>query len=138
MGVVFDDKGVTPDAASVEAALGPALELWRAGRQRLVAEHGPFDEEWAWSGKAGGWSLRLKRRGRAIVYLTPWAGECRVGCVLGEAAVEAARHEGIDPRALALFEAAPRYPEGRGVRLSLRDDADLDVVAALVRLKLAH
>ena len=73
----FLDKGCEPTESNVAEALGPASGRWCELRKLVALEFGEVLEEWTYSGKNYGWSLRLKQRKRAIVYLTPSTGEFR-------------------------------------------------------------
>lgn len=134
---VFLDRALAPSEQDAVAALGGAARYWTAIRDGVAAEHGPVTDEWVWSGKAAGWSLRLKRKDRAIVYLTPCREELRASFAIGEKAAAAAHDTGLREPLLALIDAAPRYAEGRAVRLEVACDADVEDVLALVRIKLA-
>ncbi len=133
----FDDKGHRPEAAELTGVLADSAPLW----SRLVAHLGesypPITEEWGFTGAKYGWSLRLKRKDRVVLYLTPQAGRCLAGVVLGEKAVAAALGRGLSARAAALVEAAPRYAEGRGIRVEVAADDDAAVVEELVAAKMA-
>jgi hypothetical protein len=83
-----------------------------------------------------GWSMRLVHQGRILVYLTPQAGQALVSVVLGEKAIaraEAAGHLSASTR--EVIDAAPRYAEGRGVRIPMATPDDLSVASELVRIK---
>jgi hypothetical protein len=134
---VFGDKATIPDESALAAALGPAHALWCELRADIGRLFGPVDEEWAYSGKAYGWSLRLKRKSRAIVYLTPLASGMRVSFAFGERAVELARQAELPAHVIELIESAPRYPEGRAVRMAVADDADVRLAVRLAEIKMA-
>jgi hypothetical protein len=134
----FDDRSAAPDAAAIAAVLGRSAALWANVKESLGAEFGTLIEEWTFAGKAYGWSLRLKRQKRAIVYLTPRAKHFLASFALGEKACRAAESAGLAPATLALIEAAPRYPEGRGVRIEVRTRADVEQVVRLARVKMAN
>jgi len=57
--------------------------------------------------------------------------------VLGEKAVAAALGRGLSARAAAVVEAAPRYAEGRGIRVEVAAEDDAAVVEELVAAKMA-
>lgn len=133
----FVDKGETPQAAEVATVLGPTAALWDALRASLTERLGPLTEEWTFSGKAYGWALRLKQGKRAVLYLTPCAGCFRVALALSERAVAAAPAVGLPAAVLETIAQAPRYPEGRAVRLEVRRAADLDGIVALAALRMA-
>ena len=60
-----------------------------------------------------------------------------MGIVVGEKAAAAARQRGARKRVLALIDAAPRYAEGRGVRVPVTSREALRAVEELAALKMA-
>lgn len=134
----LDDKTSPPVERTVQHVLGRAGPLWTQLRAALQAAHGPLVEEWNFAGKAYGWSLRLKRGKRAIVYMTPCRGSFLASFALGEKACAAARDAGLDPSVLALIDAAPRYAEGRGVRVPVRRKRDVQDIVRLAAIKIAN
>ena len=134
----FDDKNSPPDAAAVAAVLGRTASLWTRLKDGLGAEFEGLAEEWTFAGKAYGWSLRLKRKKRAIVYLTPHQRHFVASFALGEKACRAARAAGLNASTLAVLDTAPRYVEGRAVRIPVRRGVDVEQVIRLARVKMAH
>jgi hypothetical protein len=137
MTVDFGDKTRIPTDEEVEASLGPAIVLWVALRARLTLDFGAPSEAWTYSGKAYGWSLRLKHRERPMVYLTPLAGRFRASLALPERAVSKALEVDLPAAILALVAGAPTYPEGRAIRIEVVSEEDVASVVALVRIRLA-
>ncbi|MBK9087842.1 MAG: DUF3788 family protein [Holophagales bacterium] len=131
----FDDPDVPPTPAVVRRCLGGAAPLWADLVAHVARCCPPLEELWNFAGAKFGWSLRLKRAERVLVYLTPQEGRFLVGLVLGEKAVAAASGKGLPPGVLALLDAAPRYAEGRGIRLTIAPGDDLENVKRLVALK---
>ena len=76
-----------------------------------VARHaGDLAETWHHGGAKYGWSMRLVRKDRNLVHLTPQAGMFLVGVALGEKAIAAAEAAGIvSVRTLEIVAAAPEY-----------------------------
>ena len=134
----FADRTQKPDDAMVAEMLGPAGSLWPDLRRAVQAAHGPLVEEWNYSGKAYGWSLRLKQKTRALVYMTPCRNYFLASLALGEKACRAAHESAVAPRLLTILDAAPKYPEGRGVRIEVRCRQDVRHVLQLVAFKAAH
>ena len=52
--------------------------------------------------------------------------------------MEAAQSAGLPQAVLDLIASAPKYPEGRGVKLPVASDADVQAVLALARIKMAN
>lgn len=133
----FDDKSRPPDTADLAKALGRALRLWDDLIAHIEATYPPITQQWNYAGAKYGWSLRLKRRDRVVLYMTPQAGAFLLGLVLGEKAAQAAREMDLPASVLPLIDAAPRYAEGRGIRLPVATGDDLAAVRALAALKMA-
>jgi hypothetical protein len=134
----FDDKAEPPDERAVAAVLGPAARAWDELEQQIAARFAPLSREWVFSGKKYGWSLRLKRKQRAVLYMTPCARCFRVAFALGEKAAAAARDAGLPGAILAVIEAAPKYAEGRAVRLEVRKLSELKPVVTIAEIKMAN
>ena len=104
----------------------------------MAAQLGVPVQEWnSYSVKAG-WSLRLKRAKRTIVWMSPCEGCFRVMFILGDKAVAAARQSGLPARVLRLIDEADKYPEGTGIRLLIKTPRDLPSVKKLAAIKLAN
>jgi hypothetical protein len=134
----FVDKAKKPTAGTVAARLGRTNDLWLKMKDVISAQHAPVIEEWVFGGKNYGWSLRLKHRKRAVLYLTPCEGYFRAGLALGDRAARAAAEAGLPASALALIENAPRFAEGRAIRIEVRRAADVRLVAGLAAIKMAN
>ena len=138
----FDDKTAPPAPAKLKAVLGKSSRLWEALADGVSSAHPPVHEEWSFSGAKFGWSLRLKRKERVVLYLIPREKGFLAGIVLGEKAVKAvtapAPGEPLLPAPiLALLEAAPRYAEGRGLRFPVATSQDVDSILRIVAAKMA-
>jgi Protein of unknown function (DUF3788) len=132
----FEDPAQPPSSDELHHTLGPSATLWVALLQHVQSLCGPLSELWNHSGAKGGWSLRLKQKERVILYVIPQRGAFLVGLVLGERAAQNAEASSLPPLALAALTAAPKYAEGRGIRLSVTSQACLEAVQALVPFKL--
>jgi hypothetical protein len=135
---IFDDKSSVPTTEALERALGRSRDAWNDLKNRIGAEHAPITEEWVFSGKNYGWSLRLKKKKRAVIYLTPEKGCFQVGLALGERAVRAAHESDLPAAMLQQIDSAPRYVEGRGIRIEVRGRDDVEIIVRIVAVKMAH
>ena len=132
----FDDEAGPPEACELASVLGRASELWDELVQHVAQTYPPVTEAWNHGGDKFGWSLRLKRKDRILLYLTPQTGQFLLGVVLGELACERAHEEPAPDAVLEAIDAAPRYGEGRGIRIPVRTKDDVAVALALAALKL--
>ena len=132
----FDDKSETPRRGDLERVLGRSIGAWDALLDHLGVAYAPLTERWGYSGAKWGWSLRLIQKKRTILYMTPQERGFQVGFALGEKAVGAAREAGISRETLDVVDNAPKYPEGRGIRLQVRFKKDLPAVRTLAEAKM--
>lgn len=134
----FVGRTSQPSAAEVEAALGPSAAAWKQFIDWIEHEKGVTTEEWKSDAPKYGWALRLKRKDRTIVYLGPCDGCFRAAFVLGDRAMEAARHARFPQKVADAIAGAPHYGEGTGVRLIVKKPADLPPIRMLAEIKLAN
>ena len=134
----FGEKASPPTAVELQRILGPAGPAWTKLAQHVDQTLGPATEQWNFAGARFGWSLRLRRRDRVILYLIPQAGQFLVGVVLGARAVTEAQSAGLPADVDAAIAAAPRHAEGTGLRLPVRGEQDLRAVEILAALKMAR
>ncbi len=135
---LFEDKQKKPKPAQIDEALGRSAMHWKGLIAHAEEAFAPLTQEWGFAGAKWGWSLRLKKKKRTIVYLTPRAKHFVAGFALGEKAVRAAHDEGLPGWVLETIEAAPKYAEGRGVRLEVRVKKDLEGVKQVAAVKRAN
>jgi hypothetical protein len=134
----FIDKPTPPTAADVAAVLGPAIAAWDRFLADLASELDVTVHEWKCHSPKWGWSLRVKRKARTIVWLSPSEGFFAVLFILGDKAMRAARLATLPKRIVAALDTAPKYPEGTGVRLQVRTLRDVSALKTLAAIKLAN
>lgn len=134
---IFDDRHAPPDAAALRRALGDAAPLW----DRVVSFAGtrwpPIEEELAYSGRSAGWSVRLRRNGKILLYLIPREGSFLAGIVLGDRAVRGALEADLPSRIVEMIRSAKRYAEGTGIRFEVRDGDELRALERLMEIRMA-
>jgi len=134
----FYEKTKVPTEKELAEALGPAIGLWHKLRKSVAQEFPPLAEEWVFGGQKYGWSLRLKQKKRAILYMKPLAGHFLASFALGEKAVRAAQRSDLAASVLKLIDEAPKYAEGRGMRMEVRAAKDVRAALNLARVKMAN
>ena len=136
---VFEDPTGPPTPADLREVLGSAAQLWSQLIDDVRVHAGDLAETWNFAGTKYGWSLRLIRRERVLVHMTPLPERLLVGVALGEKAIATARASGLaSERTLGIVAAAPKYAEGRGVRFEVATEDDLAVAKELARIKLGR
>ena len=132
----FLGKTTPPSDADLEKALSRAKPLWDQLVAELASEHDVTTREWKSYGAKSGWSLRLLRGKRTIVWLAPSAGCFQAAFIFGERALAAIRQSAVSARVLQMLDEAPEYPEGTGLRFQIKAVKDIAVVKKLAAIKL--
>jgi hypothetical protein len=122
---------VPPTESELRALLGASFAAYQA----LLAGNADLRPEWKYYGPKSGWTLKLFDRRRNLCFLMPRAGELGVAFALGEAAVKRALDADLPAPLKQEIREARQYVEGRPVRLTVRDAADLALVATLLAIK---
>ncbi len=131
----FIERTTMPTEDELAEALGgPAKALWDKLTARLAEEYGVTVPDWHSYSRKAGWTLRLKRKDRAIMYLSPSRGCFLASFALGEKAAKSARESGVPPAVVKIIDEARRYAEGRAVRIEVRGPKD---VAAVIKVAVA-
>jgi len=134
----FNDKSGPPRSKELKETLGRSSALWDQLADHLAVEYQPLTEKWVMYSEKWGWSLQLKRKKRTILYMTPCKKNFLVGFVLGEKAVKAAHESDLPHPVLAMIDSAPKYSEGRGLRIEVRTKKELETTKKLAAIKMAN
>ncbi len=121
-----------PRDEEIRERLGPTFAFYRA-----FVESGPFVPQWKYYGPKYGWSLKLFEKKRNLCFLGPGEGVLDVSFILGDRARDAALAGPADEGIAALLRDARHYPEGWGVKVSVRDEASLALALRLLAIKRA-
>ena len=134
----FDDKSNQPNADELAQVLGKSHSLWYELQKEVCSLFTPALVEWGYASKSTGWGMRIKTEKRVIIYMTPCRGYFLASFALGEKAVRAAHDAKLPAKILSAIDAAPKYAEGRGVRIEVRTKSDVKAIAKLAAIKLAN
>jgi Protein of unknown function (DUF3788) len=134
----FIGKAEKPTESDLALQLGPAKAVWDKLLVELAEDFDLVTWEWNCYSSKAGWSMRLKRGERNIVYLSPGRGCFMASFALGDKAVRAARDSKLPKMVLQIIDQAKRYAEGTAVRLDISGVKDIVAVKKLVGIKLAN
>lgn len=81
-----------------------------------------------------GWSLRLKREARNIVYLSPSQSRFMASFALSDKAMQAARACRFPKHVLKIIAEAKKYAEGTAVRIAVSGPEDVAFLKSWLRL----
>ena len=131
----FIGRTEPPTDADLDKTLGPAKGVWDQLITDLAVEHGVTIHEWRSYSPKAGWSLRLKRGKRTIVWMSPCARSFQVTFILGDRAMAAARESGLSPTVVRMLDTAQKYPEGTCIRFQIKGPRYIRAVRKLAEIK---
>ena len=132
------DKAVKPVESELKETLGASFLLWNQLKNHLNAFLDNPSEEWNYPGKKYGWSFRLKSKKRNIIYFLPGHGFFKVAFVFGQKAFEKVLQSKVKETIKQSLREARQYAEGRGIRIDVNEENDLQDIKMLVQIKLAN
>ena len=134
----FAGRTKKPSETELRSVLGPCHLLWTQLVSDLKRDFDLDGADWHSSGVKYGWSYRVQRKGRNIVYLGPRAGMFVAAFVFGDKAVAVIRKSDLPDYVLKMLADAKRYSEGTPLRIDVTKPEDLEVVKVLARIKLEN
>lgn len=135
---VFIGLAEAPSDGELAVALGEHKQWWDAVSDVVLNQCGLENAEWHSYSRKAGWSMRLKKKGRNILYLIPTTDGVVAAFVLGDRGIEAARAAGLPDHVIAAIDSAKKYAEGTGFRFPVDGPEALVTIRKLVAIKLAH
>ncbi|MBA4137130.1 MAG: hypothetical protein C0518_07425 [Opitutus sp.] len=134
----FLNRPDPPTEADLAGALGDAQAVWNDLLRHLTSTQIAHGGGWKCHSPKWGWSFRLMKRKRTIVWLSPGRGAFDALFILGDKAVAAARRTALPAAVTAALATAPKYPEGTGLRLRITSARSLPALRKLAALKAAN
>jgi hypothetical protein len=132
----FIGKSEAPSVDELESALGSAGPRWHGLISQLAADLGELTAEWKCYSPKAGWTLKLLKSKRAVLYLCPSLRRFEAALVLGDRAVELARQSGLPDEVMELIDNSPKYPEGTSFRTAVLNARDMKLVRQLAAIKM--
>jgi hypothetical protein len=135
---IFADKDKHPDDLDLKGILSETYPIWLDIVEHFYQHYPKVSEEWNYSGKNYGWSLRVKSKNRNIIYLIPCQGFFKFAFVFGKKGVEEVMNSHIGLKIKNELSNARTYMEGTGFRIDVRDDKLLKDIKELIRIKIHY
>lgn len=135
---VFLDKSAPPGDQGLTEALGKAKQLWDQLVTYVKENHTDIIEDWKHYGKNSGWTMKLLKKKRNLFFLYPGSGHFVVVFVFGDRAVHAAENSSLPRDIIDTLKQAKKYAEGRGLRVTVNNQDDIEVVKKLLTIKIEN
>ena len=131
----FNDKSVVPDGRTLLKTLGDMGEIWLELRRYVQSNYGPAIEEWKYYGPKTGWTMKLLSPSKNLFFFTALKGGFRLSFAFGDRAVEAILRSDLPKNIIDEVTNAKKYPEGKGLRVEVKDRRVAAAVRELIRIK---
>lgn len=134
----FMDQSVQPDNSHLARVLGEKTTFWEAIKQHIMQRHGNFIEEWKFYNTQSGWTLKVLLKKRNLFFFTPLQGFFRLAFIFGDKAVAAVEKSDLPSAIKKELQTARKYAEGRGLRIEVKSQQEVEQVKKLIDIKVSH
>lgn len=135
---VFMDKSIQPDDDRLAHVLGASWKFWDAIKGHIKEKHGDVIEEWKFYSPKYGWTLKTLLKKRNLFFFTPLDGYFRLGFVFGDKAVAVVEQSDLPVAIINELKNARKYAEGRGLRIEIQNQGDVENVRTLIDIKIKN
>lgn len=135
---IFTNKLEQPNEEILSTALGKSYKNWKAIKKYIEDNCGTSTEEWKFYGQKIGWTLKIFLRKRNLFFVTVCNGFFRISFVLGGKAVAAAEQSRLPQTIIEELVNAKKYAEGRGIRIEVKSQKDVETIRLLVDIKVGN
>lgn len=133
---MFPEKLAQPDDAALAQALGRTKRHWDALATHIATAAPEARPEWKHYGRKSGWVFVARGKRNNLLYLIPHEKHFIASFAFGEKAVSDALQSDLPAKVIEMIRQAPKYPEGRAVRVAVNSAADVKIVKRLLAIKL--
>lgn len=132
----FTDKTIIPNDEELKNFIRKTFKFWEEIRLYTLNKKSKTIEEWNYPGVKYGWSFRIKDSKRAIIYFLPRNNYFKVAFVFGFKAFEEINKSNISEDIKNELKLAKVYAEGRGIRIDVKDNTNLNDIFKLIDIKI--
>jgi hypothetical protein len=136
MEIVWSERKKQPTDAALTRSLGGNKAHWDALADHVANACEGLECEWKFYGAKHGWTYKVSRKRKAVLYMTPHRTDFTASMALRDEAIEALRRADLPRELIAEIEASKAYPEGRPARVRVTSRAKVVLVKKLVAIKL--
>jgi signal transduction histidine kinase len=135
---VFMDKSIQPDNSRLAHVLGENITFWEAIKRHIAQKHSDANEEWKFYNTKSGWTLKVLLKKRNLFFFTALPGFFRLAFVFGDKAVSAVEKSDLPEALKNELRNARKYAEGRGIRIEVKSQNDVEHVKKLIDIKISN
>jgi hypothetical protein len=134
----FDKKENVPTFEHLEEVLQESYKVFKQLTDYISDSYGDLSPCWKFYSPKYGWTLKMLLKKRNLFFITPDKEKFYIAFVFGDNAVEVVNQSQISERIKNDLNNARKYAEGRGVRLEIMDQSQLEDLKALADIKINY
>jgi len=132
---IFDDRSQVPDEVMLARVLGDSAKHYGEMISYMEDRYGALSREWKFYGKNSGWTMKMIRGTRNLLFFIPQEGYFRLAFTFGDKAVGKIMESDVPQTLKDELAGAVKYAEGRGLQLTVAAPEDLDAAKMLIDIK---
>ena len=132
------DKTKEPDEFQVAEMLADSAERWNDLKTFLNENIGQVKQEWKFYGAKSGWTMKVLLGKRNLFFMKPEESAFLIAFVFGDKAVAEVGKSNLPENIKTELSEAKKYMEGRGLRVYVKTNDDLEIVKKLVEIKVKN
>jgi len=132
------DKTTEPDERKVVELLDDKALLWVNLKTFLTENIGSVKEEWKFYSAKSGWTMKVLLVKRNLFFMKPEESTFLIAYVFGDKAVNEVEKSNLPENIKTELTEAKKYMEGRGLRVYVKTNDDLEIVKKLVEIKVKN
>lgn len=130
------DKSNVPTQKQILQLLGQKAKLHQELDDFCENELGQVIYDWKFYSKKSGWTRKTLLKKRNLFFLTPKEDGFSITFVFGDRAVNAVEKSDLPENIKTELSQARKYMEGRGLKIEVVNDDDLEIVKQLLMIKI--
>jgi len=128
--IVFADKSAQPGDTQLEATLKNVYPCFVALREATAG----LIHEWKYYNRKSGWIFKIREKKKAVLYLTPLENAFNIGMALRESERDTLIDSPVGGELDVDLASLPKYPEGYGLRFTVRNENDLNMLLRILKI----
>jgi len=130
------DKTTPPNPQKIADLMGEVSPFWDEICQFLKKEIGEITYEWKFYSKKWGWTMKALLKKRNLFFFKPYESSFAITFVFGDKAVEAVNRGDLPESIKEELNNARKYMEGRGLRVEVSGEKDVENIKKLIMIKI--
>lgn len=135
---IFTDKTKTPTITDLKVALGNTFYLWKTLSEYAYKAYPKYKDSWVFTNEKYGWSYKISDNKRVLIYFLPRDKYFKVAFVFGNKASDEILNSDISEEIKSEIKNAKVYAEGRGIRLEVKNNVQVNDIKKLITIKISN